>query len=109
MILFKKPELQRELTEINPNLRQIVNVVEFLAWEKYRDDLVVTEILRADQTSVHHYGRGIDIAILKHGGVQGSERLRHAINIMYPYGKEGVVTIPPLRHGTAPHIHIQVK
>ena len=109
MILFKNPDKQREFAKLSPRLREIVRVMEWRAWDMYRDELVVTDIFRADRMSTHHYYRAIDIAILEHGGMEGSETLREEINKAFEYGDGIHETIPKLDHGTAPHFHVQVR
>lgn len=108
MILFKEGLDQREISRISPKLRRIVEVYAYLAKVLYDDDIVITEIFRNDPKSVHQYGRGVDIAILERGKVQGSEHLRKTINVLFPYRGGEWETIPSLNHGTAPHTHIQV-
>jgi hypothetical protein len=109
MILFKDPSKQREFAGLKPRLRRIIYVVEAMAKWGFLDDIVITDMLRSDRSSVHFYGRGVDIAILSTGGIDGTERIRRAVNELFPYGKPGVNTVSPLRHGTAPHIHIQCR
>jgi len=109
MILFKHPEKQREYAELRPELRKVVREIERVAWEKFGDEIVVTSMYRGDSSkSVHAWYRGIDIAILEHGGLEGSEWVRSYINQKYPYGKLGCETVPPLDHGTAAHLHVQI-
>lgn len=111
MILFKEHHLQREFLRLDPRLYKIIYTMEKVAKCIWGDGLLVTSIYRNDN-STHNCPppyRFIDIAILEHGGIMGSETLRKAINILFPYGKEGYETIPVLRHGTAPHFHVQVR
>ena len=108
-VIFKYPEKAREFTKLHPRLRRILYAIEYMAWYTYMDEIVITEMFRNDHKSVHHYGRGADIAILETGKEQGTERIRKAVNILFPYGKDGYDTASPLRHGTGPHLHVQVK
>jgi len=111
MILFKDPDKQRQYAKLNKKLKRIVRTLEYLAEDLYGDDIVITSIFREQEGSVHRYYRGVDIAILEIGGMDGSERIRRAINILYPYdmNRLKVLTVPILTHGTAPHFHLQVK
>lgn len=113
MILFKRqdkyPQIEREFTQLDARLMLILETMEAIAWHRWRDILVVTRIKDTDKsthgTQVKPY-RFIDIALLEKGD---SEMLRRIINVLFPYGKEGLYTIPPLEHGTAPHFHLQVR
>lgn len=108
MILFKDPRIQRELSKVDARLRDIITFMEWYAYETWKDDIVITSIYRPKKGSVHALYRGIDIALLVHGD---SEQLRRAVNYKYPYdvARPSLETIPALDHGTAPHIHVQVK
>ena len=111
MILFKDPDKQRQYSRLHTKVKQITSTLAYLAKDLYGDDLVVTSIYREKDGSVHKHYRGIDIAILDKGGTDGSERIRRAINILYPYdvNRGKLDTIPVLNHGTAPHFHVQCK
>lgn len=109
--LFKYPQNQREFSRLDYRLKRIINVMMPMALWVFMDELVITSIYRNDG-STHSQRppyRFVDVAILETGGLEGSEKMRSAINILFPYGKEGFETIPPLRHGNAPHFHIQCK
>lgn len=113
-IIFKNPEIQREYAKMHPKLRFLSSVLANLAWTLYGDVLVVTSIIRPeDQGSLHFWGLAVDFAILENGGVEGSEFLRLIMNTCFPYGlgNDGQPreTIPELRHGSAPHLHLQCK
>lgn len=106
MILFKHGVDSRELARIHPKLRRLVDWVSDYCWQNWMDDIVVTSIFRTDNpSSVHAYGRGIDLATLVRGN---SEELRRIVNDLHPYGDGVHETIPELRHGNAPHLHLQV-
>lgn len=107
MILFKEPDKQREFAEIHPNLRKKVYVLESIA-RYYGEVLVVTSMFRDDDNSVHRYGRGIDLAMWRLA-LPSQEIIRKGFNIVFPYGKQGVETVPPFNHGTAPHWHLQER
>jgi len=113
MIIFKDGVTPRQFTELDVRLKRIVWTMEQMAKWAFMDDLVVTSISRND-ASTHSSTNGppwrfIDIAILNNGGMNGTERVRKAINELFPYGVRGYQTIPELRHGTAPHAHLQIK
>ena len=105
MILFKHPEKQRELARVHPRVRSLLDWVENYCWQNWQEDIIITDIFRDDPTSTHCYGRAIDLALLSRGS---SEKLRDLINELFPYGKAGIETVPPLAHGTGPHLHLQV-
>lgn len=110
IMLFKDPSKQREFSRLHPKLKEIVLWMGHEAWDKSRDVLVVTDMYRDKYGSVHKYWRGIDIALLEYGD---SEQLRIEVNKKFPYGMRGDgtlgETIVDLRHGSAPHFHVQVK
>lgn len=111
MLLFKEGVDSREFSKLDIRLKRIVWCMEEIAKWTSMDDLVVTSIHRNDQSTHRNPPpyRFIDIAILENGGMKGSERLRKAINELFPYGVAGYQTVPELRHGNAPHLHIQVR
>lgn len=113
VILFKDPTMQREFSKIVPALRYLISVYASIAWILYGDAIVITSIYREGSGSLHGFWRAVDIAILENGGMTGSEMLRKIINIRFPYGlgTDGRPrsTIPELRHGSAPHTHLQSK
>lgn len=117
MIVFKRgefPDIEREFSQIDQRLARVVNVLETLAWAMYRDILVVTCIKRTHslrQGDTHFEQRRpyrfIDFAMLENAD---NEALRKVINILFPYGKDGLLTVPEFDHGgTALHWHIQVR
>jgi len=114
MIIFKDGVTPRQFTELDVRLKRIVWAIEQMAKWAFMDDLVVTSLARRD-ASTHSFTKGppwrfIDLAILNNGGMNGTERVRKAINELFPYGVRGYQTIPELRHGgTGPHMHVQVK
>lgn len=107
------PNIEREFTQLDKRLYPILGLMQSIAWDQFKDLLVVTRILQTTDDKTTHYNqkkpyRFIDIAILESGLVT-SERLRGIINTRYPYGIVGFDTIPPLEHGTSPHFHVQVR
>jgi hypothetical protein len=121
MISHKYPDVtSAQLIDVHPRLHQILEVMSFLAFTWYGDDIVITAIY-----DPHHPGsthrlkerkfRFVDLSVLKSGGQIGSERLRNTINVAYSYdGKPGLLTIPALNHtnqkspSTADHFHVQI-
>lgn len=109
MIIYKKGVDPRELSRIDPKLRRILEIYVAMAWFLFGDDVVITSIWRNDRSSTHYWYRAVDIAILHRGGISGSERLRQSINVLVPYGDGVHETVSELRHGTAPHSHLQTR
>ena len=109
-VLFKDPSMQREYSQLHPRLRLVVEVMGYLAMRIFGDVLVVTSIKRNDGSTHANPPpyRFIDFAILENGGIAGTEILRDVINILFPR-TDGRDTIVELRHGTAPHAHVQVR
>ncbi len=108
MIIFKHPEDMDEFRDIDPRIMTILRRMEEIAWALEREPLTVTSI-RRDDGSTHSAPapyRFLDVGLFKR---INNEWLRKWINGKFPYGKSGYVTIPPLRHGTSPHYHVQVR
>jgi len=119
MIYFKDGVSARGFTKVDIRLKRIVWCMEAMAKWMSLDELVITSIHRNDR-STHGQPppyRFVDVAVLVNGGMGGSERLRRAINDLFPYGgKPGLQTIPELRHASTvsgkvmpAHFHLQVK
>lgn len=117
MIVFKRqddyPQIEREFVQLDKRLYPILWTMEAIAWHCWRDHLVVTRIKEHKNDQSTHFVqekpyRHIDVAILE-SGIENTETLRGMINALFPYGTKGFSTIPPLEHGTAPHMHTQVK
>lgn len=108
MILFKYPDKQREFQYLDERVQKIVYYMEKLAMCRWREPLVVTCVHRLDPDSPHYYYRAIDIACLVRGN---NETLRDHLNEVFPYGKDGYDTVPPLNHkgSTQTHYHLQCK
>ncbi|KKM97244.1 hypothetical protein LCGC14_1170070 [marine sediment metagenome] len=69
-------------------------------------DLVITEVWRNDKSSTHYYNRALDV-VPANRDIALMEKMRTYINAAWDYGKGEYQVVPPVRHGTAPHIHIQ--
>ena len=111
--LFKDKVVQREFAQLDTRLMHVIDFMSEVAWVLWRDILVITSIKRNDGTT--HDGpkpyRFIDLAILEHGGVDGTRMLRDMTNTAFPYDtlRPHMETVDKLRHGTAPHMHVQVR
>jgi hypothetical protein len=107
ILLYKDPDMQRQMSMLHPDLKQIVLWMIHEAWDKYKEFLVVTSVYRKDG-GVHQYYRGIDFGMLVYGD---TEKLREATNKKFPYDKmrPNLDTIPKTDHGNAPHLHAQCK
>jgi len=111
MLIHKDPLKQREITQCDPRLRKILSVINILMWLMWGDDCVVTSVYRNDVTTHSNPPpyRFLDVAIPPIDGIRRAEVIRQVINILFPYGAPGYQTIPEIRHGTAPHLHVQVR
>lgn len=122
-IVFKRspeyPQIEREFSQLDKRLYPIIEFMRQEAWQRWGDILVVTRI--ADNDGSTHSNpkpyRFIDFAILESDLVgsdintsklTNTEALRNMVNVSFPYGVKGYETIAPLRHGTAPHAHVQL-
>lgn len=109
-VLFKNPDIQRELTQLDKRLYPILSYMSDYAWGMHEELLVVTRIFEKDDSTHSNPKpyRFIDLAILE-AGIEASEILKNKVNDKFPYGVKGYSTIPKLEHGTGPHYHIQVR
>ena len=112
-ILFARPELQLQFRMIHPKNAEIIEFMSDAAWKFYRELLCCTSILRVRKIGERdtHYNqkvpyRFIDFDVLVRGD---SERLRRMVNEEFQYDplRPDLFTIPPLEHGTSPHLHVQ--
>ena len=108
-IVFKDWRVAFEFAEIDHGLKEVVAFTVQAAEELGISRLVVTEIKRNDG-GVHSVWRGIDL-VPEDRCVDDMNRLRDVINDAWDYGKpnSSLLVCPPVRHGTAPHIHLQVR
>ena len=112
-IFFKDGVVEREFTQLDSRIYTPIEYMSQMAWLMSEDFLVVTSIKRED-SSTHSQKmpyRFIDFAILYHGGIVITEGLRGVVNKRFVYDKKRpkLDTIPELRHGDAPHMHLQIK
>lgn len=109
-IIFKDWRTAFEFDRLDKKLKQIVAFTVQKAAEMGAR-LVVTEIAR-DDGGVHstHPCRGIDL-VPEDRDLQTMNNIRDEINSEWNYGKENssLEVCPPVRHGTAPHIHLQCR
>ena len=122
-IVFKRspeyPQIEREFSQLDKRLYQIIDFMRQEAWRRWNDMLVVTRVFENDGTthsSPPPY-RFIDFAILESdlrgmpldkSDLKNSEILRGLVNQKFVYGDGKRSTIEELRHGNAPHFHVQV-
>ena len=108
-LIFKDWRIAFDFDKINDTLKEVVAFTIQTAEELGISRLVITEIKR-DDGGVHSVWRGIDL-VPEDRNVDDMNRLRDIINDTWDYGKPGsaLSVCPPLRHGTAPHIHLQVR
>jgi len=93
--------------KIHSKLAEVVNFTAKTAWCDFRTRLEVTSIYR-DGGGVHGVYRGIDLVPVGRS-IDIMEALRNLINCTFDYGKEGLEVCPDIYHGTAPHLHLQVR
>jgi len=94
------------LNDLHPKLKEILNFVVYeagqLDWE-----LEITSVYRASG-GVHGLFRGVDLVPIDRD-VGKMELIRDKVNENFDYGKEGFEVCPPVRHGSAPHNHLQAR
>jgi len=97
------------LSSLHPKLKEILNFVIY-EWSKEESgDLEITSVYREDG-GVHGTApiRGIDLVPVDRN-IEKMELIRKFVNDTFDYGKEGIFVCPPVRHGTAPHCHLQSR
>ena len=110
-IIFKDWRTAFEFDSLDKKLKQIVAYAITTAADMGIARLVVTSIQR-DDGGVHstHPVRGIDL-VPEDRDVTSMETIRSAVNDEWDYGKQNssIEVCPPVRHGTAPHVHLQCR
>jgi len=92
--------------KLHPKLKEIFNFIVHKA-EKEGWELEVTSTYR-ETGGVHQLYRGIDVVTVDRD-TDKMERMRAWVNEEYDYGKDGIEVCPPIRHGSAPHCHLQSR
>ena len=96
-----------EVGDLNPILYDVLDFCIEYANTELDVDLEVTSIWRP-ASGVHTLYRAIDI-VPTDRSVAKMEKIRDAVNEAYDYGKDEFEICPPVRHGSAPHCHLQVR
>lgn len=122
MIKFKNPKytvpigkeyqglsIQAMFAQLDPRMKMILMFMDAVATMISGEDTVITRIYEPEGIGKTHPTdvppwHFVDVRIYK--GLN-NERLRTAINALFPYC-DGYESCPDLRHGTAPHYHLQV-
>jgi hypothetical protein len=105
-IKFKTFADAYDLNDLHPKLKEILNFVIYEA-DKREWELEITSVYRASG-GVHSLFRGVDLVPVDRD-VGKMEWIRDKVNENFDYGKEGLEVCPPVRHGTAPHCHLQSR
>jgi len=95
------------LKDLHPILTDVLDFCIEYAHNELDVSLEVTSIWRPG-SGVHTLYRGIDIVPVDRS-VTKMEKIRAAVNNAYDYGKDEFEICPPVRHGTKPHNHLQVR
>lgn len=105
-IRFKNFNDVNSMHSLHPRLIEIYN---FVVHECAKKDieLEVTSTYRPTG-GVHSLYRGIDIVPVDRS-IEKMEWIRTLVNDTFDYGKEGFEVCVPIRHGTAPHCHLQSR
>lgn len=108
-MLFKHQEDEAELLKLDVGCIYVLEQLRLFAACVGAPSIVITEILRDNPASVHHYGRGIDIR-LRPMTLDQAEQFAEWVNKRLSYGNGKNVVIvgkfdPNGRHDD--HIHIQ--
>ena len=94
------------LFSLHSQLREVFN---FVVYETHKKgwDLEVTSTFRSTG-GVHSLFRGIDVVPVDRD-IEKMEWIRALVNDTFDYGKEGFEVCVPIRHGSAPHVHLQAR
>jgi len=112
-ILFERPELAIDFRKVALPLIEVIDFMSETSWAMWKELLFCTSIVRLrrlSETDTHFQQRApyrfVDFGILLRGD---SEQLRRRTNEAFPYDlvRPGLDTVPPLSHGTGPHLHVQ--
>ena len=110
-LIYPDWRLAVQVVKLIPNL-PLANILDdalSFTWVKFGFGLVVTSVWRpAASSGIHSLYRAIDLQTELLTDFYMNE-IRAYINGNWDYGKEGYEVIPDIRHGTAPHIHMQVR
>ena len=109
-LVFKNWEDCFHMGSLHPKLRSIVTFVVNRAHTHYGRRMVVTSTFR-DEGGVHGTRpnlRGIDL-VPEDRDIEIMEKLRADTNEAWDYGKDPIEVCPPVRHGSAPHCHLQAR
>ena len=104
-LIFKELLDCFDMGELHPRLRPIIVFVANEA-DKIGCRLVVTSVKRED--GIHKLLRAVDL-VPEDRDIEVMKKLRLRINRAWDYGKEPYEVVPNIRHGTAPHLHLQVR
>ena len=104
-IIFKDWEDCFDMGDLHPKMRPVLEFVMNQA-DQLGVSLVITSVKRDD--GVHKALRGLDL-VPEDRDIEVMEKIREKTNDRWDYGKSPYSVVPPIRHGTAPHIHLQVR
>jgi len=94
------------LESLHPKLKEVFNFVVYET-DKKGWELEVTSTFRSTG-GVHSLYRGLDLVPIDRS-IKKMEWIRKLVNDTFDYGKEGIWVCPPVRHGSAPHCHLQTR
>jgi len=101
-IIFKTWTDCFDMGSLHPMIRPILEFAVELVGQR----LVITSVRR--QSGVHGLLRAVDV-VPEDRDIEVMEKIRTEINKRWEYGKKPYQVVPKVRHGTAPHVHIQVR
>lgn len=101
-IIFKDWTDCFDMGELHPTIRPILELAVELAGQR----LVITSVKR--KTGVHGLLRALDV-VPEDRDIEVMKKIRTGINKRWDYGRKPYQVVPKVRHGTAPHVHIQCR
>ncbi len=84
---FKYETLKEEFWQLDPKLRMILTVLDFMCIKRFKKEIILTSLIRPKTTDsgVHEAKRGADLRTIDYFTPQEIETILEFINLDYPY------------------------
>lgn len=107
-IKYKTPELEIQMKDICPELHYIINDVAWFSEKIFSKPIIITSLIRPE-SKTHSTGRAVDIRVVSDGVPYYSTKELLLLHQYLIYKYHIKIDLPPLYHGTAPHLHIGIN
>lgn len=103
---FKDNRLKRQLAELTPKCLFLLSFFNLFSFEEFNKTAYITSLIRkSDKTSVHAFGRGVDIRSSIYTEDQKNKLLQFFDDFPYDSKRPKMKTL--ILHGEAEHFHLQ--